>query len=92
MIFSVQNSNFMYSVKISPDLVQVQVRETVSGVFLARMYIPMQVWHMLEMKQSDFNEHEVAKKASAHYRESFWRKANDGASVEAYGIDLNRHS
>ena len=33
MIFSVQNSNLMYSVHFSPDLVQLQVRETVSEFF-----------------------------------------------------------
>ena len=55
MIFSVQNSNLMYPVEISPDLVQIQVRETVSGVFLARMDIPIQVWHMLEVMRRDFN-------------------------------------
>ena len=27
--FAVQNSNFLYSVEVSPDLVQIQVRETV---------------------------------------------------------------
>ena len=56
MIFSVQNSNFIYSLEISPDLVQIQVRETVSGVFMARMDIPIQVWHMLEVMRSDFSE------------------------------------
>ena len=59
MIFSVQNSNLMYSVEFSPDLVQIQVRETVSGVFLARMDIPIQVWHMVEVMQRDFNEHHM---------------------------------
>ena len=58
MIFSVQNSNLMYSVEFSPDLVQIQVRETVSGVFLARMDIPIQVWHMVEVMRRDFNEHQ----------------------------------
>ena len=33
MIFSVQNSNLMYTVEFSPDLVQIQARETVSEVF-----------------------------------------------------------
>ena len=33
MTFSVQNSNLMYSVDFSPDLVQIQVRETVSEFF-----------------------------------------------------------
>ena len=56
MIFSVQNSNLMYSVEFSPDLVQIQVRETLSGVFLARMDIPIQVWHTVEVMRSDFNE------------------------------------
>ena len=53
MIFSVQNSNLMYSVEFSPDLVQIQVRETVSGVFLARMDIPMQVCDMVEVMRRD---------------------------------------
>ena len=56
MIFAVQNSNFMYSVEFSPDQVQIQVRETISGVFLAQMDIPIQVWHMVEVMQRDFNE------------------------------------
>ena len=49
----------MYSVECSPDLVQIQVRETVSGVFLARMDIPIQVWHMVEVMRRDFNEHHM---------------------------------
>ena len=59
MIFSVQNSNLMYSVEFSPDLVQIQVREKVSGVFLARLDIPIQVWHMVEVMRRDFNEHHM---------------------------------
>ena len=49
----------MYSVEFSPDLVQIQERETVSGVFLARMDIPIQVWHMLEVMRRDFSEHHM---------------------------------
>ena len=49
----------MYSVEFSPDLVQIQVRETVSGVFRARMDNPIQVWHMVEMMRIDFNEHHI---------------------------------
>ena len=59
MIFSVQNSNFIYSVDLSPDLVQIQARETISGVFLARMDMPIQVWHMVEVMQRDFDEHHM---------------------------------
>ena len=59
MIFSVQNSNLMYSVEFSPDLVQIQVRETVSGVFLARMDVPIHVWHMVEVMRREFNEHHM---------------------------------
>ena len=59
MIFSVQNSNLLYSVEFSPDIVQIQVRETVSGVFLARMDIPIQNWHMVEVMRRDFNEHHM---------------------------------
>ena len=59
MIFSVQNSNLMYSVELSPDLVEIQVRKTVSGVFLARMDIPIQVWHMVEVMRRDFSEHHM---------------------------------
>ena len=49
----------MYSVEFSPDLVKIQVRETVSGVFLARMDIPIQVWHMVEVMRRDFSEHHM---------------------------------
>ena len=49
----------MYSVEFSPDLVKMQVRETSSGVFLARMDIPIQVWHMVEVMRKDFNEHHM---------------------------------
>ena len=59
MIFSVQNSNLMYSVAFLPNLVQVQVRETVSGVFLALMDIPIQSWHMVEVMRRDFIEHHM---------------------------------
>ena len=59
MIFSVQNSNLMFSVEFSPALVQIQVRETVCGVFLARMDIPIQVWHMVEVMRRDFSEHHM---------------------------------
>ena len=37
MTFPLQNNNLMFSVEILPDLVQTQVRETVSGVFLVQM-------------------------------------------------------
>ena len=59
MIFSVQNSNLMFSVEFSADLVQIQVRETVCGVFLARMDIPIQVWHIVEVMRRDFSEHHM---------------------------------
>ena len=59
MIFLVQNSNLMYSVEFSPDLVQIKVRETLFGVFLARMDIPIQVWHMVYVMQRDFSEHHM---------------------------------
>ena len=59
MIFSVQNNKHMFSVELSADLVQIQVRETVCGVFLARMDIPIQVWHMVEVMSRDFNEHHI---------------------------------
>ena len=59
MIFSVQNSNLLYSVEFSPDLVHIQVRETVYGVFLAGTDISIQVWHMVELVRRDFNEHHI---------------------------------
>ena len=49
----------MYSVEFLPDLVQIQVRETVFGVFLARMDIPIQVWLLVEVMRRDFNEHHM---------------------------------
>ena len=35
------------------------MRETVSGAFLARMDIAIQVWHMVEVMRRDFNEHHM---------------------------------
>ena len=49
----------MYSVEFSPDLGQIQERETVSGVFLAQMDIRIQVWHMVEVMRRNFNEHHM---------------------------------
>ena len=49
----------MFSVEFLPDRVQNQVRETVFGVFLAKMDIPIQFWHMLELMRRDFNEHHM---------------------------------
>ena len=66
-----------------------QVRETVCGVFLARMDIPIQVWHMVEVMRRDFNEYH---KASTSYRESTWRNVNDGGSDRACGNELPRNS
>ena len=54
-----QNSNLMFSVEFSPNLVQIQVRETVSGVFMARMDIPIQVWHMVEVMRREFSEYHM---------------------------------
>ena len=48
----------MYSVEFSPDLEQIQVRETVSGNFLARMDIPIKVWQR-EVMPGDFNKHHM---------------------------------
>ena len=52
----------MYFVEFLPDLVQIQVRETVYGVFLARMDISIQVWHMVEVMRMDFHEHHMTQK------------------------------
>ena len=49
----------MFSVEFSADLVQIQVRETVCGAFLARMDNPIPVWHMVEVMRRDFNEHHI---------------------------------
>ena len=35
------------------------MRETVCGVFLAQLDIPIQVWHMVEVMRRDFNEHHM---------------------------------
>ena len=35
------------------------MRETFSGLFLAGMDIPIQVWHKVEVMRRDFNEHHM---------------------------------
>ena len=49
----------MFLVEFSADSVDIQVRETVCGVFLARMDIPIQFCHMVELMRGDFNEHNL---------------------------------
>ena len=44
-------------VELSPNLEQIQVRKTVSGVISARMNVPFQVWHMVELMRIDFNQY-----------------------------------
>ena len=43
--------------RIFADLVQILVRGTVSGVFLARMLNTIQVWPTVEVMRRDFNEY-----------------------------------
>ena len=47
----------MYSVEISPDLVQIQTARNNGWCFLARLDIPIQVRHMVEAIRKDFNEY-----------------------------------
>ena len=60
----------MYSVEFSPDLVQIQARDTVSGFFLARMDIPIQVWYMVEVMGRDFNEHHMMQVPTLNFDQS----------------------
>ena len=68
----------MYSVEFLPDLVQIQVRETVFGVFLARMDIPIQVWLLVEVMRRDFNEHNMTQVPLTENQ--LGENANDGES------------
>ena len=54
-----QNNNLKFSLQFSADLVKIQVRETVCGVFLALIDIAIQIWHMVEVMRRDFNEHQI---------------------------------
>ena len=49
MIFSVQNNNLTYSVEFLPGMMTIKVLESVSGIFLAQMDVPNQVWRMIEI-------------------------------------------
>ena len=80
MIFSVRNSNLLYSVQLSPDVVQVQVQATVSGLFLAGMDIPIQVWDIVEILRRDFNEHHMMQ-VNIKENKIESNKMNDGGSV-----------
>ena len=79
MIFSVQISNPMFCKEHSPDLVQIHVRETVSGIFLAQMELPPKP--SLAHGGSDAKELQRASfDASTRDREPTWRNSNDGGS------------
>ena len=49
----------MFSVEFLADSVQIEVRQTVYGVFLAQIDIPIQVWHMVEVMRRDFKESHI---------------------------------
>ena len=91
MILSVQNNNLMFSVEFLADLLQIQVRETVCGVFVARLDISIQVWHMVGGSDAQGFQR-LSYNASNPYREPTWRNANDGGSDRACGNELPRNS
>ena len=62
-IFSVQINNLMFSVEFLADLAQIQVLETVCGVFPARVDMPIQFWHMVELMRRDFSEHHITQES-----------------------------
>ena len=59
MIFSVQNTNLMFSVEIFADLVQNQVRVTVFWTFSGTNGLPIEVWQMMEVMRRVFNDHHI---------------------------------
>ena len=81
----------MFSLEFSADLVQIQVRETVCGVFLAPMDIPIQVWHMVEVMHRDFNEHHTTQVLPTENQ--LGQNANNGgSSMWECGNELPRNS
>ena len=74
MIFSVQNCDFMYSVEFSPNLVRIQVRETVSGVFFDTIRHPNLSLALARGFQRTSYD------SITYDREITWRNAKDGGS------------
>ena len=54
-----QNGILIIPAELLPDLVQIQVREILTGVFFTGLEIPIQVWHMVEKMGRDFNKHDI---------------------------------
>ena len=78
MIFSVQISNRMYTLEFSPDLVQIQVRETVSEVFFgANGHLNLS----LALGGGDVKGFQrTSNDPTSHDREPIWRNANVGGN------------
>ena len=57
--YALLRSEIQYSllVNFSPDLTQLQVRDTASVVFLVKMKLPVQKWLMILIIRRDFSEH-----------------------------------
>ena len=77
-MISVQNSNLIYTVEFSLDLVQIQVRKTVSGVFFGTNGRPnLSLAHggsyAKEFPRASYD-------TNTHDREPTRRNANDGGS------------
>ena len=74
-----QKSNLIYSVEFSADLVQIQVRETASGV----LFVPNENLNpSLAHDGGDAKGFQrTSYEANNHHREPTWINANDGGSV-----------
>ena len=78
VIFSLQNSKLKYSVDFLPDLVQIQVRETVSRFFDTNGHLNASLAHGGSVAKG-FQP--TSYDAINHRREPTWNTANDGGSV-----------
>ena len=76
MIFPLQNNNLMFSLELLPDLVQTQVRETISGVSFWYKWSPNPSLAHGGGDAQGFQR--TSYSASTPYREPTWRNANDG--------------
>ena len=57
MIFSIQNNELTYLVEFSTVMMTIYVLESVSGILMAQMDLPIQLWHMIEIMRRGFSEH-----------------------------------
>ena len=55
MIFTVTNSNLIYSISFTPEKVHIQINDTSNNLFMTCLVMPVEVLQIIEQQRQQFN-------------------------------------